>query len=270
MGSVLNAVGLGRSNNGIDSMDEIRAKQLAAEAAAASSLKEIQPQQSAFAQQLAQGALGQGPSLADAQMKLAMDRSLQQQMAMAQSQRGTNPALAGRNAAMGAAQASADIGGQAGVARLQEQRQQQGAFQQYLGGQQQYQLGALGQAGQSAADSAKLIEQQRGADMRLIGGLIQGGASAMAAGGGGAKAAQGGIVKAPEVTPGDHESNDIVPAMLSGGEVVVPKTVVEKGGKAAGEFVEALKAHMDSKERLKNATFGDVLLAKQAKKEKKV
>lgn len=259
--------GGGDYSKGNEGLQQVQAQQLAAAQQAANSLKDIQPQQSEFAQALAQGALGKGPSLADAQMKLAMDRSLQQQLAAAQAQRGANPALAGRNAAMGAARTNADIAGQTASARLAEQRQQQGAFQQYLGGQQQYQVGALGGAGQAAGSAASAEAARRQADQGLVGGLLQaGGALGAAYMGKGAKApatvAHGGAIEAPEVVPGDHPANDIVPAMLSGGEVVVPKTVVEKGGKAAGEFVEALKAHMESKERLKTATFGDVLMAR--------
>ena len=331
----------GGGERGANSLDELKQRQLAAEQNATAQLKEIQPQQSAFAQQLAQGAMGQGPSLADAQMKLAMDRSLQQQMAAAQAQRGGNPALAGRNAAMGAAQTGMDIAGQAGAARLQEQRNQQGAFQNYLGGQQQYQTTLSVQAAQTAQAQAKMEQERNSKNTNVLGGLLQtagtivggiyGGPAGAAAGGalgglvggvasgggdnssssslgantqlgpamkeisspsdagslqmpsssvptsnfqsnaglgGEFKFSKGGMVQAPEVVKGDSEHNDLVPTLLSGGEVVVPKTVVEKGGKAAGEFVEALKAHLESKERLKNATFGDILMARQTKEKK--
>jgi hypothetical protein len=117
----------------------------------------------------------------------------------------------------------------------------------------------------------------------MLGGLLQaggtmagmafGGPAGAAAGGaaGGAAStmfngmANGGAVEAPEVVDGDSPENDIVPTMLSGGEIVVPKSIVEKGGKAAGSFVDALKQHMELKEKIKKMSYGDVLAAKKGK-----
>lgn len=260
MGGVLNAIGIGRDNAATDVTSNIRDRQLAVEAGAAKSLQEIQPQQSEFAKQLAAGALGQGPSIADAQMKQAMERNLQQQMAVAMSQRGVSPALAQRNASMGAAKASASMGSDAAIARLQEQRNQQNAFQNYLSNQQNYQTSALGGAANTAANIAQIKEQQRGSDMGLIGGLMQAGGTLAA---GGANKAMGGVVEGAEVVPGDSEVNDIHPHMLSAGEVVLPKTVVEKGPKAAANFLEALQDHINSQEKLKKMSFAEVVSKKK-------
>ena len=49
-------------------------------------------------------------------------------------------------------------------------------------------------------------------------------------------AAHGGRIEGPEVVEGDHEANDIIPAMLSAGEVVVPKSKAKDPEKAK-EFV---------------------------------
>ena len=48
--------------------------------------------------------------------------------------------------------------------------------------------------------------------------------------------AHGGKIEGPEVVKGDHEANDIIPAMLSAGEVVVPKSKAKDPEKAK-EFV---------------------------------
>jgi hypothetical protein len=260
MGSVLGG-GQGAAN---DQLRQIQEQQQAAAAQAQNNLNAIQPQTTEFGQALAANALGKGNSIANAQMQLAAQKNLQQQLSAAQASRGVSGGLASRNAAMAGARGSADIAGQAGVARLQEQQQQQNQFQNYLGSQQQYQLGALGGAGNTAASSAQAEAAKRQADSALLGGLLQAGGSMAAAGIGSPKGmAQGGLVEAPEIKEGDSQENDIVPTMLSGGEIVVPKSIVEKGGKAAGNFVDALKQHMELKEKIKKMSYGDVLAAKK-------
>lgn len=99
---------------------------------------------SEFGQQLADRATGKAPSLAEAQMKAAQDRSLAQQLAVSKSNRGVNPALAFRqNQQMGAAQ-NQNIAQAAGVARLQEQAGGQQAYQNYLNSIQNSRSAALG------------------------------------------------------------------------------------------------------------------------------
>jgi hypothetical protein len=302
MGAKLLSDSLGsKQSNANDQLGQIREQQLAASQQAQQNLQAIQPQTTEFGQALAANALGKGNSIANAQMQLAAQKNLQQQLSAAQANRGTSGALSSRNAAMAGARGSADIAGQAGVMRLQEQQQQQNQFQNYLGSQQQYQLGALSGAGNSAAQAADAEAKKRASDSALMGGLLQtggslagmafGGPAGAAVGGmaggmaaqavqpdqiGGSSSASspslrfnnmsnGGAVEAPEVVDGDSPENDIVPTMLSGGEVVVPKSIVEKGGKAAGSFVDALKQHMELKEKIKKMSYGDVLAAKKGK-----
>lgn len=291
----------GGGQSGSNSLDQIKQVQLQQQQQAADSLNQLQPQQQQFGQALAEGAMGKGPSIADAQMKLAMEQSLQQQLAAAQAQRGVNPALAGRNAMNAASQTNMNIAGAGAANRLQEQRNQQGAFQNYLSGQQNYATGAGNAAANTAADQSKFQQHQNG----LVGGLLGmagqglasgflGGASKAATGGlGGYESSMaddvgnssvaansapmqmrnvpvngmstGGVVEGPEIVEGNSPENDVVPKQLSSGEVVVPKTIVEQGGKAAGAFVDALKEHYEQKEKIKKMTFGDVLAAKKGK-----
>lgn len=110
-----------------------------------------QANQESFANQLADRALGKGPSLADAQMRAAQDRSIAQQIAMARSMRGANPGLASRNLQMSAANQAQQVNQAAAQARLQEQNLAAQQYGGYLGQQQGYAQGLMtGQAGAAA------------------------------------------------------------------------------------------------------------------------
>lgn len=288
--------GSGNKSNGAGSVGSVRDNQNQIAAETKQGLDTLRPQQNDFAQQLAQGALGKGPSIADAQMKLAMQQNLQQQLAAAQAQRGVNPALAGRNALMAGAQANMGIAGQGGINRLQEKRNQQDQFQNYLANQQNLMTSALAGGASSANNYATQQLAQNSATNQLNGAALNnatqvfaaalpksdpdagtgqsgGGApqqmqNGMAYGGMTVKMKNGGVVPGKEVEPGNSPKNDVVHAMLSSGEIVVPKTIVDKGGKAAAAFVDALKQHYDTTEKIKKMTYSDVLSAKSKKKGK--
>jgi hypothetical protein len=91
------------------------------------------------------------------------------------------------------------------------------------------QFGSFGQMLES------LMSQQSGG-MPMAGGPMD----SMGAAGAGAVpvmvANQGGKVPGPEVVSGDSIENDIIDAKLSAGEMVIPKTVVQKGPKAVEKF----------------------------------
>lgn len=74
-------------------------------------------------------------------------------------------------------------------------------------------------------------------------------------------AAKGGKIKGEEVVKGDNEQNDTVHALLSPGEIVIPKTVVQKGSQAAKKFVEKIeKDEKKDEENSKSASsFLDAL-----------
>ena len=93
----------------------------------------------------------------------------------------------------------------------------------------------------------------------LTGGLIN------AAGGAGAAVAgtsKGGMVKGGKVNaPGDSESNDTVPTMLSPGELVIPRSKAHDPEKAK-LFIDHLLGE-SKKPSKKETSFGDVLAAKR-------
>jgi hypothetical protein len=55
---------------------------------------------------------------------------------------------------------------------------------------------------------------------------------------------QGGKVPGKAKVKGDSEKNDFVPALLSPGEIVIPRTVVKKGDEAMLGFIKGLKSKM--------------------------
>lgn len=146
--------------------------------------KRLAPQQQAFADQLANQALGKGPSVTELQLRSAMDRSLGQQVAASKANRAVNPALAARQNAKMAQQSNLQTAQMAGVQKLQEQQQAQNQFANYLGQQQQarqsgLQLGLGGGSQLSAESNAvrnrDLQEQQM--QNQMIGSVLGAGAS---------------------------------------------------------------------------------------------
>lgn len=91
---------------------------------------DVRAQQMGLASALQAQAQGTAPSVAEAQMRQAMDRSLAGQQASLAGARGVDPGLAMRMIARQRATESANLGQAAGIARLQEQ---QGAQQQLAG-----------------------------------------------------------------------------------------------------------------------------------------
>jgi hypothetical protein len=83
----------------------------------------VAPLQTQALQQLGMAATGQGPSLAEVQMKAAQDRNLSQQLAAIQASRGGSAAANQRALLQGMGQSGRDIAQQAGIARLQERDQ---------------------------------------------------------------------------------------------------------------------------------------------------
>lgn len=87
---------------------------------------QFRDRQLSFADQLQQQVNGEGPSVANAQFKLAADRNIAQQSAIAASQRGAGSALAGRQAAINSAGIGQDLAAQSQIQRYKEQLDAQG------------------------------------------------------------------------------------------------------------------------------------------------
>jgi len=188
--------------------------------------------------QLQGQAKGEGPSLADAQMKAAGNRSLQQQMAMAAAGRGGNAALRQRQVMAQGAQSGREIAEQSGIARMQEQQASQNMLAQLSQQQQAQDLQQVMDPAQGmmnyeqtrfaqdvARRNAVIAEQQalRGAAMSYAAQAMGGGA----AGGGGQ---QGG---------GGAGGMAGMFAMMSDKNV---KKDIKSGSKSISSFLDALSA----------------------------
>lgn len=112
----------------------------------------LRERQLALASSLEAQAAGQGPSLAEAQLKRGGEQAIAAQAAMAASARGGNPILAQRQAAQQTAATQQDLAGRAAELRIQEQT----AARQALGGVLE---GARGQDIGVATSQAQLGQQ---------------------------------------------------------------------------------------------------------------
>lgn len=156
------------------------------------------PNMAAVLGQMGQSALGQGPSVAEMQMKAAQDRNLAQQLAISQASRGGNAALNQRALMQGMNQSGRQLAQDSGIARLQEQQAAQqnfmgaaGAAQQQARADigtnldygtlnkqslQQWELADKGAMNAAQAQNAAQTAQQRGA---MMGSVVQGGMMAL-------------------------------------------------------------------------------------------
>lgn len=225
---------------------------------------------------------GGGPNLAQLQLQDATNRNIQQGAGMIASQKGVNPALAARLVAQNTAQNNQQAAMQAAQLRMQQQlaaQQQlagvyQGIGQQNLGAQQilhnsadnQY---SLANHGQLAAQqiNAGVAQQNAQQNSNVLGNVLGAGAS-LATGGLSSLAGPAAKVASPYVAPttsemfppipkaqggyipgksdyaGDDERNDKVHALLSPGEIVIPKSKA-KDPKKAKEFIDQLMENKD-------------------------
>lgn len=220
----------------------------------AQALMQQQAMQSGLAGQLQQQAAGQGPNLGQLQLEQATNRNIQQATGMLGSQKGINTGLAARQAARGATAANQQAAGQSGLMRAQQQLESQKLLAgQGQGLMQQTNQAMLGSAG-IGADVAKQNLAMKG---QLTGGLMN------AIGGGLALKymSEGGKVSGKAEVSGDSPANDTVPAMLSPGEIVVPRT---KSGDAdsAKEFIDHLMKS-EGKPKSKSMSYGELLSKKR-------
>lgn len=283
-------------------------------------------------QQLQAQAAGTGPSIAEAQLKMAMDRNLSQQLAAAKANKAVNPALQARALSNAANQQAQQVAQQSAVNRMAEQQQGQQQLGALIGQQYQMSTGARTGALGGAAQSANINAANQARSDRMVQGLAQGAAAAygasdknmkklvrkynkggivaatsaadfagsgkilniaggedinkyysnlvlptaqkqkdpfadalaanikdkqiqlpaaggpvapsqnnflnmMASGAQTLSASKGALVPGQAPVNGDSVKNDIVPALVSPGEVIVPRTIVNKGAKAVAKFV---------------------------------
>lgn len=126
----------------------------------------------AFGTQLADRALGKAPSIAEAQMRSAQDRNLAQQLAATKANRAVNPALAFRQTQRLGAQGGQQIAQAAGIAKLQEQTQNQAAYQNHLNSIQNSRFSALGAGSGAAQASAAKNSADANAQNAFMGNML--------------------------------------------------------------------------------------------------
>jgi len=222
-----------------------------------------------------QTATGQGANPALAQLAQATQANTSNQAALMAGQRGTsgNAGLMARQIAQQGAQNQQNSAGQAATLQAQQQlagqqqmaniaAQQQAAQQQAVGQYNQFAQGAQGNvlnslggqnsanasiAGINAGTQAGILNKAAGAaGSALMPGMAHGGMVAGPSSMAGRHLCMqsGGQVPGQAAVPGDSYANDTVPAMLSPGEVVIPKHIMESSNpsKNAAKFVAALLA----------------------------
>jgi hypothetical protein len=225
-------------------------------------------EQASLAEALRAQAEGRGPSLAQMQYQRALEASQAAAASQLASARGLSPAQAQRLLITRQAGAQATAASQSAMLQLQEQQAAQAALgnlltqrrqQELLGGQLMASLyGTAGSLGTQQAiaqagfdqNATQMVQQQaaaeRAANQQFVSSLIGAGATAGTAIATG-KAHGGSIGK--HLVPGnakfkgDTRSNDTVPALLSPGEIVLPRSVAqaEDAPEKAKDFVSAIK-----------------------------
>ncbi len=202
--------------------------------------------------QLQDQAQGGGPNPALAQLALTTGHNVKNQAALLAGQRGVgaNPGLAARQIGQLGADVQQQAVGQGAAMRAQQtiaaqqQLQQQQSLLMALQQQGISNLGntSLGQSGQylSAFGQAGKTEVENNPWNKLGPALAGGVLGAVGTIGGAAagvpsvpKLSEGGKVPGAAKVKGDSESNDNVPALLSPGEVVIPRTAVKDPKKVA-------------------------------------
>jgi len=225
-------------------------------------LGQAQQGQLSLAQALQGQAAGTGPNAAMGMLQKGSEEAIKRSAGALASQRGINPALAQRLASQQAAEQGQQAAQAGAIMQAQQSQQALGQLGNVYG-----QLGGQAIQGQDVvqralaqqnAVNAGIEATNAGITSSAIGGALQGAGAYL----GIAKHAHGGVIEGQAKVEGDHEANDTVPAILSPGEIVIPRT---KSGNAdkAKEFIDHLantkqikgEPSMEDKE----VTYADVL-----------
>lgn len=216
---------------------------------------------------LQQQMAGQGPNPSQIQYLNNVGNNIANAQGLIASQRGLNPALAARlgsNVASNENQKSA-----LGSALMQQQQQIQATrdlgslydqmYRANLAQQQLYGQGAAGAQGLNAEVARQNAANAAALGQSVIGGVLgAGGEIGAGVAGGGKGKAKGGRIEGKAKVAGDSEHNDVVPAMLSPGEIVIPRTKAKDPDKAK-EFID----HLMKTEEKKDIDYTDVLKVKR-------
>jgi hypothetical protein len=233
------------------------------------SARAVGEEQRRLAEALRAQAEGRTPSLAAMQYASALEQSQAAAASQLASARGLSPAQAQRLLMTQQSAARAGAAGQSAMMRLQEQQAAQGALANVLAQQRQQallgastasgigaQAGQLGLAQQQMEQQRIIAEQQLRMQQQqqmekgiatgvgaVAGSLFGPAGTAIGAKIGSAFASKGGEIKGRAQYNGDTRSNDTVPALLSPGEIVLPRSVAqdEDAPEKSKKFVEAIK-----------------------------
>jgi len=268
--------------------DRVGYNSLAEQAAAAG--RGVGTQQQSLADALLARSQGRGgPSLAEMQLKQSLEGQRKSAADALAGVRGMNPAAAQRLLLSQQANLGQQAAGQGAMLRAQEQLAAQTALGNQLGAMRGAEQASFAGAGQLGLGQEKLSveaqEAQRSREMEIAlanqraeqvrqqlqqsqenqayetaaasranaGNAVNQLVSAFAAHGGIIrKYAEGGKINAAmgKLTKMDNEKNDVVPAMLSPGEIVIPRSIVSAPNApvAAAKFVQALLANKGKKD----------------------
>lgn len=209
------------------------------------SLDEAKKQQMGLAQMLQQQYAGTGPNAALGTMQRGSEEAIKRASGALASQRGINPALAQRLASQQAAEMGQKAAQEGAILQAQQSQGALSGLGNVYGDIGRQALGQYGTAQQA-------LTQQQAENQRtttgIVGGLL-GGAGALLG------MSTGGKVPGKAEVQGDSYSNDKVPAMLSPGEIVVPRSKAKDPEKAK-EFIDHI---MGDKGESKEVTYADVL-----------
>jgi hypothetical protein len=227
-------------------------------------------EQASLAEALRAQAEGRGPSLAQMQYQRALEASQAAAASQLASARGLSPAQAQRLLITRQAGAQAAAASQSAQLRLQEQQAAQAALGNLLGQRRQQELlggqlaaGLYGTAGslgtQQAISQAEIDQRAKGmvlgygkeqqeVEQKRSGAIAGAGAAGAEGLFKAMTAARGREMPTREIPgkakfKGDTRSNDTVPALLSPGEIVLPRSVAQApdAPQKAMKFVDAIK-----------------------------
>lgn len=220
----------------------------------------VNPRRKQLIDALSAQVAGTAPSIAEAQLKSAFDKSLQQQLAGARSSRTGNAGLASRNFGNIAAQQGQNLAGQSAIARLQEQRQAQEGLQNAISGEMNYSNNLLGNALTGQGKVAEMQNAQRDKNDKrnsdTLEAVITGGIKAAeffskyAKGGKVKKMADGGAVSASmdmnaadSLLKSKYPKKNMAQALACGGQ---PKKMFGGGMAGQNEFDIVKKQSLDN------------------------
>jgi len=213
-------------------------------------------QQQTLANMLMQQSNGAGPNPALQQLKQQTALNNAQAAGLVSSQKGINPALASMIASQNASNANQNAAGQAATLQAQQQLASQGGLANVLANMSSSanQRTALGIGANQTMNSANQSQSQsNAANMAGLWDSIAGAGTTAAM-----PHAHGGKIPGVASVPGDSLKNDTVPAMLSPGEIVVPRSKADDPQKAKA-FIDELM----SRGKKQKVSYNDILLAKR-------